>query len=211
MTNAIPNTSDDDAAVDRWWAEPRKPRRPSLKIVEVSPYATTMTITCRACGMRATVDIAWPGLLCGMCRADLDATEANLQACIADVTEAGEEDTEAWLNYQAGLDDALADRWTTLVQSRDAVKARLDRALTGKKTRRDTPEAIQADIDATRAAWAEMQAKIERTAQNPANPLSGLLKGEAMYKAAMAEHTKKLQAFELGLAEIDVARGANDL
>lgn len=204
-------TPEDEAMLQRWWAETPAPRRPALNIVELPAYAPTLTITCRACGKRDTTAVDWPGLVCRRCRGNLDEAETRLRATLAAVIAEGDAATDAWLEYQAGLDDALAARWTALVQARDAARARLDRALTGKRRSHVTDAEIAQQIAEARAAWDAIAAKVARTAANTENPLATLLTAEALSIETMRSLTEQRRALEIGLAEIDAARDGAQL
>ena len=83
-----------DAEVDAFWANP--PARPPL----------TTRITCRVCDRPAEIPILSSGLLCSLCRADLDATEVHIRGTLQAAEEAL---SDAWTRWDADLAHASDD------------------------------------------------------------------------------------------------------
>ena len=64
------------------------------------PAVLTTRITCRVCNRKQDIPVLATGLLCDLCRADLDATEAHIRATLAAAEQAL---TEAWTRWDADL------------------------------------------------------------------------------------------------------------
>jgi hypothetical protein len=195
-------TATDHAELDAFWARPARPLTPIAP--EQQFGAVTITVTCRVCGARASQAISSEGLLCGACRADLDAATAAVGERLDALREEEAMVMETWVDAQAGLDDTTAARWVTLCADRDRVIAQLERAKRGPYYNW-TNEQIAANIAAKQAVHDEVMGRIARTAQKP-GPLAQLLKGYDLWRAALASIADRRGRCEQGLAEIDAAR-----
>lgn len=197
-------TATDHMELDSFWARPARPLTPIAP--EQQFGAVTVTSTCRVCGARSSQAIGGGdgALLCGGCRADLDAAEATVNERLDALREEEAMVMETWVEAQANLDDVTASRWVTLCADRDRVIAQLQRART-EKYYNWTDEQIAANIAAKQAAHDEVMTKIQRTASKP-GALSQLLKGYDLWRAALASIADRRAACERGLMEIDAAR-----
>jgi len=90
-----------DQEVDAFWAE--KPQRPAAP--------QTARITCRVCDKPAEVPILSSGLLCTLCRADLDATERHIRETLAAAEQALHAAWERWDADLAHADTADRERY----------------------------------------------------------------------------------------------------
>lgn len=80
------------------------PRRPPL----------TARITCRVCDKPAEIPILAAGLLCDLCRADLDATEAHIRQTLDAAEQAL---TDAWTRWDADLAHSGEAEWWARVSA----------------------------------------------------------------------------------------------
>lgn len=102
-----------------------------------APVRTPQTarITCRVCARKEDVPILAAGLLCGHCRADLDATERHIRETLA-VAEARFQDAlTRWDADLAQADEADQLRYTRVAEALDKIAV-----ARGKRTERTEVE-----------------------------------------------------------------------
>lgn len=194
-------TVTDEIMLDAWWQA--IPRRPSTEVL-VPFGAMTVTRECRACGKRSSIAVTWSGVLCGVCRGDLEKTERKLKAVLVEASAALDVAMETWVERQAALDDELASRWYRLCGDRQKAQAQLQRAQTDKYYGWDN-EKIAAHIEQRQAAFSEIMGKIERTMMK-GGPLAELLSEEAAHNTALKRIEAIRCAAEIGLQEVSAAR-----
>lgn len=100
----------DDDEID--WDAPRRAAAPPR----------LARITCAACGAAASIPVTASGRLCGLCREDLDATAARLQANIEQINVTWHAALERWdaAKVQAGP-DVLERYYERVVEARGKV------------------------------------------------------------------------------------------
>lgn len=208
MTETILSlTPDDIAQVDRLWSErPRRPKMPGL--TPLRPGTPTITITCRACGMRAPVEVSAPAKLCRECCADLVATAAHVHAQLAAAEASIAQHHEQWITRLAGLDDALAARYSQVQTDRTRAETALERARQGKWSTATDGQTITAAVALRRAERDAILARIEKTKRNPANPLATLLHEEAAWQTELARLHEVIARWSVAVQEVEVARDA---
>jgi len=200
-------TPTDEQELDAFWSRPARPMSPIN--AAYAPGAVTMVTTCRVCGKRSQQAIHEAGLLCNVCRHDLDSAESKLNKQLADLATAESAASETWIQRQADLPDELTERWYRLSQDKQRIDAQLRRAETEKKsenagTLTDIVRRV-ADLQAERDT---IYARIERT-RIKGGELATLIEQEQNWQRARADFQQKRIAIQQGLQEITAARDGN--
>lgn len=193
-----------DEEIDALFTPPQRP--PTASKPQPLPYEPTCTITCAACGARATIAIRWPGRLCADCRADLPAARQRAQQRLDDAAAVFERELEAWAAYQDALPAAVQAKWFGVKEQQTKLEMALNKALRGPYSARMAAEARQRIIAASRAKLDEFTAKVERTRRAPHHPLAAVLQREAQYQAALERANAETLAATIALQEIDAAQ-----
>jgi len=195
-------TRADEIELDAWWA--MAPKKSELREVPIPPGAMVVVRSCRACGKRSEIAVHWAGLLCGMCRADLEKTELRIMTIQASLESQLDRAMATWAVRQADLDDETAARWYRLCGDRQTATAALQRAQT-EKYYNWTAEEIAENIAKKKAAFDDVMGKIERTKGKP-GAIAELLKEEALHQSELKRINEARCAAELALQEITAAR-----
>lgn len=157
---------------------------------------------CLICDLRTPRAVDADHRLCDHCREDIAGSRALCEVNIERVRATINQAHEAWVSFQTSLPDETADRWTTLVQSRQVAKSKLDRARTGQRRRGDEERYAQ-NLKTVEAAWAKVQSKIDRTRKDGDNPLAAILLEESRYLATVRQLNADLQRWEMALSDIE--------
>lgn len=170
-----------------------------------------LTLPCAVCGTPASVIAGAVIRLCATCRADLPAARQQAQQRFDNAVAAFEAEERAYETYQSSLDAEVARRWAALLDHRTRAQHALDVALHGSyRTDKDAAERRRI-IAACQQRYDDELAKIKRTRQNAANPLSALLAREGRYEAARRHAETETRAATIALQELDAAEGASIL
>lgn len=145
--------------------------------------------------------------LCPHCVSDLVATQEVVAAHLLQLDADGDTVTQAWIDYQAKLSDEVADRWTILVQTRQAARTRLERASTGPYSARMTADDIGVVVYDAERALARIATKIAKTRKESGNPLAAILAVEERYLARIADIQRRKRQAEQALEHIAIANG----
>jgi len=202
-----PLTTLEEHELDAFWARPARKQTPINPAH--TPGAVAITTTCRVCGKRSQQAIHEPGLLCNVCRHDLDGAENKLNKQLADLNVAEATASETWIQRQADLPDELAERWYRLSQDKQRIDAQLQRAETEKKfenagTLTDIVRRV-ADLQAERDT---IYARIERT-RAKGGELATLIEQEQNWQRTRTDFQQKRIAIQQGLQEVTAARDGN--
>jgi hypothetical protein len=155
-----------DAKVDAFWAE--KPQRLAAPL--------TTRITCRVCDRTEDVPITSAGLLCALCRVDLDATERHIRETLAAAELRFQNAIDAWNAAYAQADPKDQERYHAVDEARAAnapgfqAKYRkafrkgdgLSALLEAKERCDEATEQVQGRL----AAWADAGLEEVRAARN---------------------------------------------
>jgi hypothetical protein len=189
--------------LDSFWTPPVRPQPPAVATIPLG--APTCTITCRACGTRDDIAVDWAGLLCKMCRADLDATVQRITARVAALDSAEATLYAGWEIVVASMDDTTADRWARLTGDRVRTRGAYERAATAV-SRNQSNAAMAEACRVAREAYDQVQRNIAKSAANPDNPLAPVILAEQDYltkSKALADEKIRLQ---MALDEVAAAR-----
>lgn len=189
-------TPEENAEVDEWWASQPKKAPPSF------PDPRMAIITCRVCDGRAEVPIDHAAMLCPACMADVPGTQARITAALDTIEQQDHAAFEAWQHEIAALDDATTERWTALVGMRVQVTGRLRRAETAPMGAAQTVAARLAEIEDAKAAVIAFESKVARTAAQPGNSLTPVLRAEATYYQQSERLRLERQRWEIAQQEI---------
>ena len=167
-----------------------------------TPAAPTVAATevrrpCIACDLSYLRPVDAPHRLCPNCAADLNATAATIAATLAAVDRRIANVHERWQAHVSSLSDEVAERWSSLVATRDSAAGRLTMAETGSYRKVSTAAEITEQIAEARARVSVVAGKIGRTrASRP--EIAALLDQEAAFMhrlgALNAERTRWLVA-----------------
>jgi hypothetical protein len=192
-----------------WNTPPLRPTRPAIAAIPLG--APTCTITCRACEKRDNIAIDWAGLLCRVCRADLDATERRIGRKMTELDAEEAADFAEWEIVVASMDDATAERWARLVGDLVRTRGAYERACTAQARSNQSNAEMALAVQTTKIAYDKVQAAIARTAAQAENPLAPVILAEKTYltkSKALADEKIRLQ---MALDEVAAARDGRQL
>lgn len=158
---------DDEDEID--WDRPRRTPPPTARI------------TCAACGLAATIPVAAAGRLCGLCREDLDATEARIRANVEAINATWQFALVAWDADYAQASEFDQQRYQNVVEARGKVHDGLIKEA---------------------SYMARYREALERN-----DGLAALLQAETRRDMASEQAGKLLAECERGLAEVEAVRG----
>lgn len=195
-------TAADEVMLDAWWK--MAPKKSEIKEIAIPPGAMVVVRNCKACNKRSEIAVHWAGMLCGVCRANLDKTEERIKKIQASLEAQLDKAMATWAMRQADLDDETASRWYRLCGDRQTATAALTRAQT-EKYYQWTAEEIAENVTKKRATFDEVMGKIERT-KGKGGTLAQLLKEESEHQAELKRINEARASAEIALQEVFAAR-----
>lgn len=178
-----------------------------MTMPDVAPPTSILSVTpCAVCGIRIPRRLDDMARLCGHCLADLPQIRAHVDDQLAALDRRGEELTARWLDQQTFLGDDLAQRWTRLVQTREAARTRLVRAQHAPVHVSRVLEANQ-EREAAKAAWAKVLRRIAETCV-AVPEIAALVDAEDRYVTATRELRQQIKHWLIARQEVDVAEDA---
>lgn len=176
---------------------------------DVKPPASILGVSpCAVCGIRIPRRLDDAARLCGHCLEDLPKVRLHVDGQLAALDRRGEEITTRWLGQQAIVSDALAERWTRLVQTREAARTRLVRAQHAPVRATRVLEANQ-EREAAKAARAKVLRRIAETCV-AVPEIAALVDAEDRYITATQELRQQVKHWLIARQEIDVAEEAGN-
>ncbi len=197
-------TATDEHELDAFWSRPARPM--SAINQAFTPGSVSITTTCRACGKRSQQATHLAGLLCNVCRNDLDQTEAKLNEQLQSIALLEAALSEAWIQRQAELPDELAERWYKLSQDKQRIDNQLQKAETAKQYENaGTLTEIVQRVAHLQTERDTIYARIERT-RLKGGDLALLIEDERNWQRAQADMNAKRRDVQQGLQEVSAAR-----